>query len=214
MNSSPEISRTLKLLHTQGSPREAKVQDHDLTNQNDIVPTPQLRKEDPREGAGRFRRRQRWTAALSLTTMRSFMVRRRWERILLPVLGTVVSVDMTRTVVSPSYLTTMRSPMAGRKLERVQEVRDPAPGTRTSDTRTRARQLQALMTPMRRSTSSEDGSARRSSQYVVLNFGTSEAPRTTIWCLLACIYVNLTSEESDDFIREVQWPLGLLSVVQ
>ena len=85
MNSSLEFSRTLKLLHMQGSPREAKAQDHNLTKQNDIIPKPQLRKEDPREGAGRFRRR-RWTSALSLTTMRSFMVRRRWESILLPVL--------------------------------------------------------------------------------------------------------------------------------
>ena len=161
MNSSLEFSRTLKLLHMQGSPREAKAQDHNLTKQNDIIPKPQLRKEDPREGAGRFRRR-RWTSALSLTTMRSFMVRRRWQRIL-RVLGTVVSVDVPRTVVSLSYMTTMRSPMAGRKLiERVQEVRDPALGTRTGDTRTRAR-LKAT-TPMRRSTSSEDGSARRSSQ--------------------------------------------------
>jgi len=53
--------------------------------------------------------------------------------------------------------------MAGRKLiERVQEVRDPALGTRTGDTHTRAR-LQA-MTPMRRGTSSEDGSAGRHKQ--------------------------------------------------
>ena len=56
----------------------------------------------------------------------------------------------------------MRSLMEGRKLERVQEVRDPALGTRTGDTHTRAR-LQA-MTPMRRGTSSEDGSAGRHKQ--------------------------------------------------
>jgi hypothetical protein len=51
--------------------KRSKGQDHNLTNQNDIVPTPQLRMEDPREGAGRFRRR-RWTTTLNMmTTMRS-----------------------------------------------------------------------------------------------------------------------------------------------
>jgi ribosomal protein S17 len=40
----------------------------------------------------------------------------------LTALGTVVSVNMPRTVVSLSYMTTMRSPMAGRKLKREIQV--------------------------------------------------------------------------------------------
>jgi hypothetical protein len=63
---------------------------------------------------------------------------------------------------------------------------------------------------MRRATSREDGSADRH-KAVVLNFGISEAPWTSIWCLLACMYVLLSwrQKKATTFIREVQLPLGI-----
>ena len=115
--------------------------------------------------ADRFERRE--TAALSpMTTMRSTIVGRRLEHILLAVQGMAVSVDMQWTVVALSLMTTMRSSMVGGRGGRVLGVGNPAPGIRTGGTRTRA-QLRA----MRKATSSEDGRADDdASSFVFLYF--------------------------------------------
>ena len=103
--------------------------------------------------ADRFERRE--TAALSpMTTMRSTIVGRRLEHILLAVQGMAVSVDVQWTVVALSLMTIMRSSMVGGRGGRVLGVGNPAPGTHTGGTRTRA-QLRA----MRKATSSEVGRA-------------------------------------------------------